>query len=106
MFEKLQSLSRLSGSNELEFLRSHPLTKNRIADAQSRAQGFENKTYRNSLDYDLVRNRTIVHFSEVPRQAVTIFQKEFTDSSNEREKLRAHYGLALAYSRDNKHSQA
>ena len=29
MFEKLQSLSRLSGSNELEFLRSHPLTKNR-----------------------------------------------------------------------------
>ena len=106
MFEKLQSLSRLSGSNELEFLRSHPLTKNRIADAQSRAQGFENKNYRNSLDYDLVRNRTVVHFSEIPRQAVTIFQKELTDSSDEREKLEAHYGLALAYSRDNKHSQA
>ncbi len=106
MFEKLQSLSRLSGSNELEFLRSHPLTKNRIADAQSRAQGFENKKYRNSLDYDLIRNRTIVHFSEVPRQAVTIFQKELTNSSDEREKLEAHYGLALAYSRDNKHSQA
>ena len=106
MFEKLQSLSRLSGSNELEFLRSHPLTKNRIADAQSRAQGFENKNYRNSLDYDLVRNRTIVHFSEVPRQSVTIFQKELTDSSDEREKLEAYYGLALAYSRDNKHSQA
>ncbi len=106
MFEKLQSLSRLSGSNELEFLRSHPLTKNRIADAQSRAQGFEKKNYRNSLDYDLVRNRTIVHFSEVPRQAVTIFQKELTNSSSEREKLEAHYGLALAYSRDNKHSQA
>ena len=106
MFEKLQSLSRLSGSNELEFLRSHPLTKNRIADAQSRAQGFENKNYRNSLDYDLVRNRTIVHFSEVPRQAVTIFQKELTDSSDQREKLEAYYGLALAYSRDNKHSQA
>ena len=106
MFEKLQSLSRLSGSNELEFLRSHPLTKNRIADAQSRAQGFENKDYRNSLDYDLVRNRTIVHFSDVPRQAVTIFQKELTDSSDEREKLEAYYGLALAYSRDNKHSQA
>ena len=26
-FEKLQQLSRLSGANELEFLRSHPLTK-------------------------------------------------------------------------------
>ena len=53
-----------------------------------------------------MRNRTIVHFSEVPRQAVTIFQKELTDSSDEREKLEAYYGLALAYSRDNKHSQA
>ena len=34
-----------------------------------------------------MRNRTIVHFSEVPRQAVTIFQKELTDSSDDREKL-------------------
>ena len=76
MFEKLQSLRRLSGSNELEFLRSHPLTKNRIADAQSRAQGFERKEYRNSLDYELIRNRSVVHFSEVPRQAVTIFEKK------------------------------
>ena len=106
MFEKLQSLSRLSGSNELEFLRSHPLTKNRIADAQSRAQGLEGKNYRNSLDYDLVRNRSIVHFSEVPRQAVTIFEKEVEVAKTKKKILDATYGLALAYSKDNKHSDA
>ena len=106
MFEKLQSLSRLSGSNELEFLRSHPLTKNRIADAQSRAQGFEKKNYRNSLDFELVRNRSIIHFTKSSRQAVAIFEKEVNDSSLEREYVASFYGLALAYSRDGKHNLA
>ena len=106
MFEKLQSLSRLSGSNELEFLRSHPLTKKRIADAQSRAQGFEKGNYRNSLDYDLVRNRTIVHFSDVPRQAVTIFKKELREAKTDRDLIEARYGLALANSKDKKHTLA
>ena len=39
MFEKLQSLSRLSGANELEFLRSHPLTKKRISDSRCKSTG-------------------------------------------------------------------
>ena len=106
MFEKLQSLSRLSGSNELEFLRSHPLTKNRIADAQSRSQGFEGKDYRNSIEYELVRNRSIVHFSEVPRQSVTIFQKKINEAKTQREELESYYGLALSLSKDKKHDQA
>ena len=106
MFEKLQSLSRLSGSNELEFLRSHPLTKNRIADAQSRAQGFERKEYRNSLDYELIRNRSVVHFSEVPRQAVTIFEKKVKESKSKKERIASKYGLALAYSKTKSHLNA
>ena len=106
MFEKLQSLSRLSGSNELEFLRSHPLTKNRIADAQSRAQGYENKNYRNSIDYELIRNRSILHFAKASRQAVAIFEKEVEDAKSEREELAAYYGLGLAYSKDKKHTLA
>ncbi|MDG2019879.1 MAG: M48 family metalloprotease [SAR86 cluster bacterium] len=106
MFEKLQSLSRLSGSNELEFLRSHPLTKNRIADAQSRAQGFDGDNYRNSLDYDLIRQRSIVHFSDIPRQAVIIFEKELKEAKTVRDKIRANYGLALAYSKAKRHTEA
>jgi predicted Zn-dependent protease len=106
MFEKLQSLSRLSGSNELEFLRSHPLTKNRIADAQSRARAFEGNNYRDSLDYGLIRNRTIVHFSEIPRQAVTFFIKETKGAQTKKNKIKSLYGLALAYSEQNNHTQA
>ncbi|MFL2692903.1 MAG: M48 family metalloprotease [Gammaproteobacteria bacterium] len=106
MFEKLQSLSRLSGSNELEFLRSHPLTKNRIADAQSRARAFEGGNYRDSLDYALIRNRAIVHFSEIPRQAVTLFKKETKEAQTKKNKIKSLYGLALAYSEQNDHTQA
>ena len=106
MFEKLQSLSRLSGSNELEFLRSHPLTKNRIADAQSRARAHKGSNYRNSLDYGLVRNRSIVHFSEIPRQAVTIFEKNLRESKTDKEKIESLYGYALALSRQNDHVKA
>ena len=106
MFEKLQSLSRLSGSNELEFLRSHPLTKNRIADAQSRARTHKGGNYRNSLDYGLVRNRSIVHFSEIPRQAVTIFEKRFKEAKTSKEKIESLYGLALSYSQQNNHLKA
>ena len=106
MFEKLQSLSRLSGSNELEFLRSHPLTKNRIADAQSRAQGIKGKNYRNSLDYELIRRRTIVHFSEIPRQAIAIFEKDLNISKSKKDKIKANYGLSLAYSKAKRHTEA
>ncbi|MDG1681024.1 MAG: M48 family metalloprotease, partial [SAR86 cluster bacterium] len=106
MFEKLQSLSRLSGSNELEFLRSHPLTKNRIADAQSRAQGIKGKNYRNSLDYELIRHRTIVHFSEIPRQAIAIFEKDLNISKSKKDKIKANYGLSLAYSKAKRHTEA
>ena len=38
MFEKLQQASRLNDNNSFPYLRSHPLTTERIAEAQARAQ--------------------------------------------------------------------
>ncbi len=106
MFEKLQSLSRLSGSNELEFLRSHPLTKKRISDAQSRAREFEGSNYRNAIEYDLVKARSVVHFSQLPRQAIRKFDQDQRRAKSDRESLIAEYGLALAHSKNNEHEDA
>ena len=58
MFEKLQALSRLSGANELEFLRSHPLTKKRISDSRTSAREIKGSNYKNSLDFALIKQRT------------------------------------------------
>ena len=106
MFEKLQSLNRMSGSTELEFLRSHPLTKKRISDSKIRANEIKGSNYKDSLEYHLVRTRTLVHFSKLPRQAVALLKQNLRKAKTKREKIIAGYGLALALSKDNKHSGA
>ncbi len=40
MFEKLQQASRLNDNGSFPYLRSHPLTTERIAAAQARAAGL------------------------------------------------------------------
>ncbi len=71
MFEKLQALSRLSGANELEFLRSHPLTKRRISESRIRAQEIKGSNYKNSLEFELIKQRINIGFFKTSRQAVT-----------------------------------
>ena len=44
MFERLQRSSRYIGANEVpEFLRTHPVTKSRIADSYNQAMGYPDK---------------------------------------------------------------
>ena len=47
-----------------------------------------------------------MHFSDVPRLAVTIFKKELREAKTDRDLIEAHYGLALANSKDKKHTLA
>jgi len=47
-----------------------------------------------------------VHFSDVPRQAVPIFKKELREAKTDRDLIEARYGLALANSKDKKHTLA
>ena len=106
MFEKLQSLSRLSGANELEFLRSHPLTKKRISDSRSRAIEIQGSNYKNSLEYQLVKQRVSISFYRTSRQAVSQLKQDNRRARNNRDLIISGYGLALALSRDNKYGQA
>ncbi|MFL2706187.1 MAG: M48 family metalloprotease [Gammaproteobacteria bacterium] len=106
MFEKLQSLSRLSGASELEFLRSHPLTKKRISDSRIRAREIEGSNYKNSLSFELIKKRVSINFFKTSRQAVVQLRQETRKAKSTREKIIARYGLALALSSDNKYNQA
>jgi predicted Zn-dependent protease len=106
MFEKLQALSRLSGANELEFLRSHPLTKKRISDSRIRAREIKGSNYKNSLEFELVKQRISTKFYKTSRQAVLQLRQEKRRAKNDRERIVKGYGLALALSRSNKYSEA
>ena len=106
MFETLQSMSRLSGSNDMEFLRSHPLTKKRISDSISRAREYPRKEFKENLDYYLVRQRSVLNFSKFPRQVISKFKEDLRKSSNPDQTIIAEYGLSRALSKIGKHEEA
>jgi predicted Zn-dependent protease len=96
-FQKLQKNSRYAAQAP-EFLRTHPLTTNRIADALSRAdRSTPFSSYHESNTYKLIRTKLIVKTYEDPVLAIDFYsnkldKQEFTDDA---ENIK--YGLALAY---------
>jgi len=96
-FERLQKAGRLYENNAPVYLRSHPLTVERISDMQNRAQGSPYRQVVSGLDFHLVRAKLRAQMG-TPREAVT----EFETLLRERKyaSLAAvRYGLALAQMR-------
>ena len=61
MFERMMQASRYSGGNRIpEFLRTHPLSENRIADTRNRARQHPKTIRPVNLDYQLMRARAYV----------------------------------------------
>lgn len=95
-FEKLQKNSRYFAQAP-EFLRTHPLTTNRIADSISRAAAIKRKdSYPQSASYALVRAKLLVGTYRNPAEAVKHFQQELARVENVDPDGVLRYGLALA----------
>lgn len=93
MFEQMLESTKYLGYQAPEYLRTHPLTENRVNDALSRSQQYPRKYYEEPDDYKLVRARIDVAESGSPDQRVAKYK-----ALEEREPTDAHrYGLALAY---------
>ncbi len=97
-FEKMQRYARVLDSGAVPgYLRSHPVTTERIADAQNRSEGQPFRPHRDSLEYHLVRAKLRAETGDA-RDAV----KQFTEAVNDRRFAHepgARYGLAVAYLR-------
>ena len=91
-FYKLGKSSRLYDSGELpEFLRTHPVTTNRIADAQARAAAYPPRQRPDSLGYHLLRtNIRLVQFEDA-QTAVNYFRQTLSDGRY-RNKTAQRYG--------------
>lgn len=95
MFERMLQASRYARGNRIpEFLRSHPLSKNRIADTKNRAREYPKSIHPPSLNYQLMRARVANHLSNTPSESVQKFRGELQGTP----KLVAatKYGLVLA----------
>ena len=95
MFERMLQASRYSSGNRMpEFLRTHPLSENRIADTRNRARQYPKQAPSTSLDYQLMRARVVNQLAKTPEEAIHKFRGEL--EGNPRSQEAANYGLVLA----------
>jgi len=104
-FEKLQRSSRVSDDSTVPgYLRTHPVTVERIADAQNKAAALPYRQHLDSVDFYLVRAKLRAESGEA-QDAVAAFDSAVRDGRYGSEAA-ARYGLALALLRDGKLKQA
>ncbi|MEY3201457.1 MAG: hypothetical protein RIR70_1007 [Pseudomonadota bacterium] len=98
-FERLQKNTRLYDNNAPAYLRTHPLTSERIADIENRITQIRYKQTLDSTDFLLVRAK-LRALRGVPVEAVQDLETLVRDKRWPQ--AAASYGLARAYLRDGK----
>ncbi len=105
MFERMMQASRYSSSDRIpEFLRTHPLSENRVADTRNRARQFPRQEPAISLDYQFMRARVGNQLAISPEEAVQKFRGELAGTPRSTEA--ATYGLVLALTAAGKPDEA
>jgi len=79
-----------------EFLRTHPVSSSRIAEARSRARSYPQTQTEDSTNYGIVRARLVVARYDQPAEAVEFLERQPADYQTDRWR----YGLAVAYLAD------
>jgi len=77
-FERMQKATRLYENNAPAYLRTHPLTSERIADMQNRAQMAVYKQAPDSIEFHLARAKVRAE-QGLPREAVAHFNELVRD---------------------------
>jgi predicted Zn-dependent protease len=103
-FGRMQKATRLYENNAPSYLRTHPLTTERIADMQNRAQSVAYKQAPDSLEFHLVRAKLRATEGS-PREAVAYFSG-LVREHRYAEEAGARYGLASALARARDFSSA
>lgn len=96
-FERLQQNSRLYENNATAYLRTHPLTGERLSDMQNREQPVAYRQVADSQEFQLVRAR-VRAMQGRPAEAIRDFETLLRERKYASE-ASARYGLAVAYVR-------
>jgi predicted Zn-dependent protease len=95
--ERLQRNNRFIEGNAPSYLRTHPITYERIAEAQARAQGLPYKQVPDSLEFHLVR-ALLKSYQGDAREAVANFEVALRERKYNNE-IAERYGLVAALMR-------
>ena len=85
-----------------EFMRTHPVTTARIAEARNRAREYPPVRSEDSIGYGIARARVIVSRYDTPEKAVAYYEARDLENQNDIER----YGRAVAYQRAGRHFDA
>ena len=96
-FERMQKYGRLYENNAPGYLRTHPLTIERISDMENRILQVQYRQVADSTDFQLVRSKLRARLGD-PRDAVVDFETQLRERKYLSE-VAAHYGLAVAQMR-------
>lgn len=92
-FNTLNRWSRSMGAGPPEYLRTHPMTVNRVAEARERAEKLPGRRQPDHR-FDLVQARLRVLMANHPGEAIDYFQTQLQNEPRNEAALR--YGLAMA----------
>jgi predicted Zn-dependent protease len=94
MFQRLQKQGRFSDSNAPGYLRTHPVTTERIAEAQARAEQEPYRQVPDTLDFQMVR-ALLRSYQGTPREAVQFFDAAIAERKYNNE-VAVQYGLVAS----------
>lgn len=100
-FARMGKANQAYSSQLPEFLRTHPITGNRIGDAQNRAEKYPYKQRQENIRYALLRAWLKAKSYQSPKAALTFFENSLkTGRHRNREAEEYGYAIALIQARD------
>jgi predicted Zn-dependent protease len=105
-FEKMGQTSRANGEGPPEFLRTHPVSVNRIAEAKSRIQTLPEVEVDEGRQFYIVQARLRALLEDDPQKAIKWFETELAEPLTTARKMGVQYGLAIAKQRNADYDEA
>lgn len=105
-FERINRINRPTSEAPPEFLRTHPVTTNRIAEAKARAASMPTPETGDGLDFYLAQARLRALLETKPEVAVAWFEHALQKGESLARSRALQYGLAVALQRQRRFDEA
>ena len=103
-FDRLQRASRFAESNAPSYLRTHPITYERVAEAKTRAEAMPYRQVTDSLDFHMVR-ALLQSYQGDPHEQVANFDRAIAEKKYNN-RIAEQYGLVASLLRDKNYERA